>query len=261
MASTVPHTVLLNGDPIGYEGKAKAGSNIKPGMLIERFTDGTLQPHSTAGGYSGMLVAYENSWFAANIDSVYADGDQVPYWAMRKGDHFYGFIAAGEAAVTPASFLESNGAGSFRVSDKAVAARASLTIGSGNAGLTFTAVAPGADGNDIDIQLIAGTSATQTQVVTQDATGVHVVIKTNTTTPGTTDIASLVASNFNGDAIAGDVVTAVSTGSGASAVVTPVSATKLTGGSGTKGSPLVRPLESIDNSGGGSPARIRLEVL
>lgn len=261
MASTVPNTILLAGDPIGYEGKAKASSNIKPGMLIERFTDGTLRPHSTAGGIASMMVAYENAWYAANIDHVYVDGDQVPYWALRKGDHFYGFIAAGEAAVTPSSFLESNGDGSFRVSNKGVAQRASVIIGAAGAGIAWTANAPGADGNDIDVQYIAATSATQTQTVTQDATGIHVVIKPNSTTPGTTDIASLVASNFNADVVAREVLTAVSQSGGASAVVTPVAATKLTGGTDTVGAPLVRATESVDNSGGGSAVRLRMEVL
>lgn len=257
MASIKPNTILLNGDPIGFEGKAKASSSITPGLLIERFTDGTLRPHSTAGGVASMMIARETDISPGNIDTVYPDGENVPFWAMRKGDHFYGFIAAGEAAVTPSSFLESNGDGSFRNSNKGVATRASVTVGTGNAAVTFTADAPGSDGNDLTIQLIAGTSATQTQVVTGNA----VVLKTNTTTPGTTDTATTVASNFNGDAIASKVMVAAAGGSGASAVVTPVAVTSLSGGVDTTGVPLTRATESVDNSAGGSRARLRMEVL
>lgn len=256
MASTLPNTILLNGEPVGYEAIANA-SGIVPGMLIQRMTGGKVQAHSTAGGIASMLIARETDTSPGNKDTVYPSQEQVPYWAMGKGDHFYGFVAANNPAVTNATFLESNGDGSFRTSNAGVAARATLAIGAGNAALTFTAAAPGTDGNDIIVQLIAGTAATQTQVVT----GNTIVLKTNTTTPGTTDIASLVASNFNADAQASALVRATAGGSGASAVVTPVAATNLSGGTDTFGTPLARAIESVDNSAVGTMSRLRMEVL
>ena len=256
MASTIPNTILLNGTPAGYEGKANA-SGIIPGMLIERMVGGNLRQHSTAGGLASMLVARETDISPGNKDTVYPANENVPYWALQKGDHFYGFVAANNPAVTNQTYLESNGDGSFRTSNAGTAARAALTVGTGNAALTFTAAAPGTDGNDIIVQLIAGTAATQTQVVT----GNTIVLKTNTTTPGTTDIASLVASNFNADAQASALVRATAGGSGASAVVTPVAATNLAGGTDTFGQPLARAIESVDNSAVATISRLRMEVL
>lgn len=262
MASSVPHTILLTGDdPNVYEGLAKASSNLVPGMLAERFSDGTIRPHSTAGGSASRSFVRERDYASGSIDSVFADGDTVMVIAARPGDRIYAFLPANAPAVVLGNYLESNGDGTLRLAAAGVAARASLTLGTGNAGVIFTATQPGADGNDISIQVIAGTSAAQTQVVTGNA----IVIKPNTTTPGTTDTAALISSNLNSDAQASALVRGSLVGTGASAfAAVPTAATNLAGGADTAGAPasvVARAIESVDNSAVGARARLKVEVV
>lgn len=259
MAASAPHTILLRGDPdASEEAVAATGAAIKPGMLLELTTAGTYQKHATAGGPGSKIFAREMDIAGGSIDDTYEDGDTVLAWNCRQGHRVYAWLAAGND-VGIGALLESNGDGSLRALNDAEAARASLTIGTSNAAVTFRAVAPGPEGNDIQIQYLAATAATATVTVT----GNLIQIKPDSTTPGTTDQANDIVTLVNGDAQASALVTAIAGGTGASAVTTPVAATNLTGGAATSGHVIAKALEAVDNDpgSGGAATRIKVEVL
>lgn len=252
-----PKTVILKGAPRVGEGATAAAAAIKPGMLIERNSSKTLQKHSTAGGRSAKMFALEQGYVGGYIDDAYLDGEFAAYGVFGPGDQVNAWVAANAVALVVGDFVESNGDGTLRKSDSSVAAQAAITIGTGNAAVKFTAANPGPDGNDITIEYVAATSATATVTVTGNA----IQIKPNSTTPGTTDIASTVVTLVNGDVNARALVVASNPGSGASAVISPVAATHLTGGADTTGVALGTVVEALDNSAGGSLARVKVEVL
>lgn len=258
MAASAPHTITLRGDPIASEARAKASENIKPGMLVELHSDGSLKKHSLAGGRGSSAFAREMDIAGGSIDDVYEDGDTVLYSIFRPGDWVYGFLAAG-SDVGIGALLESDGVGALRSADAASGARATLTVGAGNAAVKFDAVGAGVAGNDITIEVVAATAATATVTVTDRA----IVIKPNSTTPGTTDTAATVVTLINGDAQARALVVASNPGTGASAIVSPVAAQNLAGGADTTGHPVVKALEAVDNNPGvgGAAVRIKVEVL
>jgi len=121
MAASTPNTVLLKGDPLAVEGVAAVSQAIKPGMLLERHTDGTFRKHSVGGGNAVPMFAREFEIAGGGIDAVYDDGDRVLGYIGRKGDEFYAFLAAGQD-VTLGEYLESNGAGALRAIDTTGAA-------------------------------------------------------------------------------------------------------------------------------------------
>jgi hypothetical protein len=115
-SSTEPKTVLLRGDPLHGEAAAATGSNIVPGMLIEKTTAGTVRPHSVAGGEASIMFARELEFAGGSIDDVYENADRVPFFEGRKADWFYAFLAAGENVAISAP-LQSDGAGAFEAVD------------------------------------------------------------------------------------------------------------------------------------------------
>lgn len=113
MAASAPHTILLKGYARSEEAVAAAGSNIKPGMLLQRTTAGTVQPHSTAKGAAVALFAREMDIAGGTIDDVYEDGDTVLMWSCEKGDEVYAWLVD-EGNVAIGALLESAGDGSLR---------------------------------------------------------------------------------------------------------------------------------------------------
>lgn len=110
-------TILLIGElEHRYEeARVKATKTITPGMLIEQTSDGTYQPHGTAGAtFAEVLVAHEDALQARTIDDDYAEGELVRFHIAQSGDVLYMFLAAGETAVVN-SPLSSNGDGSLQV--------------------------------------------------------------------------------------------------------------------------------------------------
>lgn len=100
MASdTDPKTILLRGDnAVGGEARAAADSDIMPGMLLTTDTDGEVLPHNVAGGPAHRRFAREESYAGGSIDTVFEDGDTVPFWDTNNGDWAYAFLDAGETA-------------------------------------------------------------------------------------------------------------------------------------------------------------------
>jgi hypothetical protein len=54
-----------------------AAAVILPGMVIETLAAGTVQPHSTAGGYGEKTIAQEDSLLGNTTVTPYNIGDQV----------------------------------------------------------------------------------------------------------------------------------------------------------------------------------------
>lgn len=256
-SSQYPKTIILRGDPRIGEAASATSAAIKPGMLIERTSAGTVRKHSVAGGLAQRLFALEQGYVGAYIDDAYGDAEQVTFGSCKGGDQINAWVPANAAALVIGDYVESNGDGTLRKADSAVAAQAALTLGTGNAAVKFTAADPGPNGNDISIEILAATAATATVAVTGNA----IQIKPNSTTPGTTDLASTVVTLVNTDVNARALVVASNPGTGGSAIVSPVAATKLAGGSDTSGKPVAQVIEAIDNSANASPARVKVEVL
>lgn len=112
----MPNTILLKGRDARYdEGRVKAATTIKPGMLIERFTDGTWQPHATAGGtFTGGAVASEDALQGKTITDNYSGGDLIRLYIPLPGDEVQLILKAGENAAMN-SKLSSNGDGTMQV--------------------------------------------------------------------------------------------------------------------------------------------------
>jgi hypothetical protein len=117
-SNSAPKTILLSGDPSCYEGVANAA--ITPGHLIETMSTGKLRVHATAAGVASAMFAREEEYVGGGIDTAYAADDQVPYWAGKKGDHFYALVAAAAAAIANGAMLESAGDGTLRNTTHAV---------------------------------------------------------------------------------------------------------------------------------------------
>lgn len=252
--------ILLGGHEEQVLVEVKAGAAITPGDLIAYSAAGSppaATRHATAGGGAQPMFALDSVEQNLGIDDNYATNDRLQAVIARPGTLMRGRVAAGAPAIVFGDLLESAGDGTLR---KVLAgARATLAVGTGNAGVTFEAASPGNEGNEITIEVVAATAATATVTVT----GKAISIKPNSTTPGTTDTAASVVTLVNGSAEASALVVARATGTGASAIVSPVAATALSGGRDAGGNPeavIGRAMEAVDNSGEGTAARIKLEV-
>jgi len=254
-------TILLRGKQFAVRKELVAAAAITPGHLVERDVNGKAAVHSTAGGQAARQFAFENELFGKGIDDAYAANDQVLIECPPNGAEIFALVPANAPAIVIGDYLESNGDGAFRLAKAGVGARATVTIGAADAAVTFLANQVGSEGNDITVEYIAGTAAAETVVVTGNA----IVIKSDTTTPGTTDQADDIIALVNGDAQASALVVAdEGAGDGTDAVVTPVAATNLAGGVDSEGgsaSIIARAIEAVDNSAGGTPARIKIELL
>lgn len=248
--------ILLKGYDVPRDGLA-AGGTITPGDLLARTSATAAVRHATAGGAALPLFAENAADRNKGIDDNYSSGDNFPALIPRRGDQVNGRVAAAAAAIAFGDALESAGDGTVR--KVSTAERAKVTLGTGNAAVQFEALQPGNEGNAITVEVIAATAATATVVVTGNA----IVIKPNSTTPGTTDLASTVVTLVNGSAEAAALVVARNPGTGGSVIVSPVAATNLAGGKDAGGAPgavVGYASEAVDNSGGGSAVRIKIEI-
>jgi ABC-type branched-subunit amino acid transport system substrate-binding protein len=112
-SSTAPKTVLLKGSPLHSERAAKTGEAIKPGMLLEIHSDGTVKKHATAAGQAARRFAREADYVGGAIDDVYDDGENVCIYDCKPGDQIYAWLKAGQN-VAKGVYLESAGNGSLR---------------------------------------------------------------------------------------------------------------------------------------------------
>lgn len=252
------NTIVLKGNGINKEAIANAA--ITPGYLVERMSTGNIRKHATAGVEASPAFAIENEVIGLGIDDDYAANDNCLFTYLQSGSEVFALLAAAASAIVIGDKLESAGDGTVRILPADVAGvQALITFGAGDAAVTFKANAIGANGNDITIQYIAGTAGAETVVVT----GLAIVIKSDTTTPGTSDQADDIIALVNADIFASALVFAdEGAGDGTDAVVTPVATTNLAGGVDTTAvnRSIGVALEAVDNSGGGGEVRIKMEV-
>lgn len=119
------------------------------------------------------------------------------------------------------------------------AVNASLTIGTSNAAVTYTANWPGTVGNTIQVaHVVTGTNSRSIVVTTAANTGRTIITVTAATTAGAangTETATNIAAAVNNDPVASQYVTAAAGGTGASVVVA-AGAANLTAGANGAGS-------------------------
>jgi len=250
----MPKKIVLEATGAEKYGGAPADATITPGDLIEITSTG-VKRNARAGDTAEAMFAVDAAEQNRGIDSDYVAGEDVPTVVAGKGAVINALLAANAPAVVVGDRLESKGDGTLR---KVLgAARAKVTLGTGNAAVEFEAVQPGNEGNAIQVQILSATAATATVTVA----GNLIQIKPDSTTPGTTDLASTVVTLVNGSAEAKALVVARNPGTGGSAIVSPVAATNLAGGLDAEGAAIAVAIEAVDNSAVATKARIRARVL
>lgn len=116
-SSILPKTIILKGSPPVFEALSADSSNIKPGMLLELTSAGTVRPHQTAPiGPAAPFFAIEAGYVGGDIDDVYTNGGTVTYITAQPGDEVYAILADDEN-VAIGAYLQSNGDGSLEAVD------------------------------------------------------------------------------------------------------------------------------------------------
>ncbi len=106
----------------------EAGDIIIPGQLVQVVSDGTVQPHGTAGGVAEKAFALEDELQGKGIDDAYAIGDRVQVMYARPGDEVHAFLKEG-GSITVGEFLESAGDGSLQKYGTVTATETLMAIG------------------------------------------------------------------------------------------------------------------------------------
>jgi hypothetical protein len=127
MPAATPNTIVYKGrlSRRYEEGDIKSGASLYPGMIIEKHTDGTFQPHATAGGACVKRIVIEDGFGPSPTGTtltgkkltdpyVQANGDKVRVVIAAPGEMFYMLLKDGETA-TVKSMLSSNGDGKLQV--------------------------------------------------------------------------------------------------------------------------------------------------
>lgn len=90
-----------------------AASAILPGALIEEISAGTVQYHSTAGGFAEKMFAQEDALQGNTALTTYATADQVQIAVERSGNLGQAILKAG-SNYTKGLKLISSGDGSLK---------------------------------------------------------------------------------------------------------------------------------------------------
>lgn len=106
------NTVFVKGYPTRKE--APAGGAIMPGHLIKMNAAGNVIAHNAAAGNAQKAFAFEYELTGKDIDTPYANGDNVLYGVSRSGHEVYALVAAGAGAIVIGDALESAGDGTLR---------------------------------------------------------------------------------------------------------------------------------------------------
>jgi hypothetical protein len=242
--------VVLKGHSGAQYKEADAAEAITPGHLVALNASGAAIKQTRVGTVP-QRVALENHWIGGGLNDAYAINDRVVYQHLQSGAEYQALVAAGAPAIAYGDLLESAGNGTVRKGTGG-GSRATVTIGSGNGALTLNARGAGDAGNGITIAVSAASGGGSVTVTNDDIVVVPAAAA---------DTATAVAAQINGNATAAALVTAIAGGTGASPVGT-TAATALTGGSdgvGSGGGNMIA-RQALDNSGGSSAARIRVEI-
>lgn len=92
--------------------EARAAAAISPGDLIEWTSAGTVQVHSTEGGYALAIFAEVDALQGNTLDDDYSAADLVAMNAEAKGSETQAFLKAGED-VAIGALLISKGDGTL----------------------------------------------------------------------------------------------------------------------------------------------------
>jgi hypothetical protein len=119
-SSDTPKCVVVKGNPPQWEANA-ANGNIKPGMLVELTSAGTVRPATSTGfgvqtDRAPAFFAIEQGYVGGTIDDAYATSDIVNIATCAPGTWLYAFLSAGED-VGIGALLQSDGAGALELVD------------------------------------------------------------------------------------------------------------------------------------------------
>lgn len=114
MAGNTGRVVIVQGSPIQQEAIANT-AGILPGHLIMVNADGTVDVHGTAAAaVVALLIAVEQTETGQGLSDAYLDATTVKYAELYVGCKANILLKTGNS-VTPASFLESAGDGTFQL--------------------------------------------------------------------------------------------------------------------------------------------------
>jgi len=133
------------------EGVVKTGKTVYPGMLLKLASDGTYEPHDTAGGNCEKAFAVENELCGGSIDDEYTGGDAIQIWFAGPGEVVNAILKDGES-VAPGDYLESAADGYLQ---RAVAEAASYA--------TYPSSVVGVSLETLDLSGESGSSAEEDQ--------------------------------------------------------------------------------------------------
>jgi hypothetical protein len=132
MTKTTSDVIVIKGDPLYKEYPLEAldvygDGEILPGMLVERTSTGTVQPHSSAQGVAAppTFAVDERLFEGRGVNDAYdQDGEVVRVAVCSPGTEIYAWLAAGNDTNGANALLASNGDGTLRVSTTNPVARA-----------------------------------------------------------------------------------------------------------------------------------------
>ena len=93
----------------------RAGTDIKPGMLVELNSDGKVEPHDDEDENVLPMFALEDELQGGTIDDDYDTEDEpVQVWVPQRGEIVWALIDEG-ADPNVGDFVSSNGAGRVKI--------------------------------------------------------------------------------------------------------------------------------------------------
>lgn len=110
-ATTVAHTILLQGDMFAQHEEYKANAALKPGHLVLLMSNGKVKKNDAASVPCRALFAKEDGKIGKTITDAYAADDVVPCHASLPNDKINARVPAGAAAIVVGDKLKSDGTG------------------------------------------------------------------------------------------------------------------------------------------------------
>ena len=120
MATLVPSTILLRGDPIIKE--RNAGGAITPGHLVNLNTADAVVVHAGNQLNAYPWFAMESDFVGKEISVAYASGQRVQMACCSAGDEIYALVPAAALAIVIGDELVSNADGTLKKVTAAVVA-------------------------------------------------------------------------------------------------------------------------------------------
>ena len=106
----MPNTIQLEGGGWTRDEALATAVVIKPGYMVERLAAGTVQAHSTEGGYAEVGIAIEDYLQGKTKTDAYAVSTKIFFNIQRRGTRYQSILKAGETIVIGDELI-SDGAG------------------------------------------------------------------------------------------------------------------------------------------------------